>query len=83
MTPAEFTLKWEAELAAAKGQWEYASKKGFRDAELIEGARMQGIGKMMEEFYEAFKIMSPFLRKHGKENHERLEKEGWLNPEKE
>ncbi len=58
----DFALKWEEQADEAKSQWNMACKYGG-DAELIEGARMQGVIKMMDRFYEVFDIPDKWARR--------------------
>lgn len=81
MTPVEFVLKWEQEIQSVKNQWEHASKKGWQEAELIEGARMQGTAKMIEDYYEAHQIIPPWIRRMP-DIALAWEKNGYINPEK-
>ncbi len=80
MTPTEFILKWEEEIHEAEAQWKMACKFGD-SAELIEGARMQGTAKMIDEYYDAHKIMPRYIRRMPDISAE-WEKQGWVNPEK-
>lgn len=75
----EFILKWEAEVQRAEAQWRMACKFGG-SGELIEGARMQGTSKMLEEAYDALKIMPQYIRKCGKDVIKKWEESGYVHP---
>jgi hypothetical protein len=78
----KFILAWEAKVAELRSVWGYAAKKNWGQAEHIEGARMQGCALMLEEYYDAHKIMPPHIRRCGTEICSNWEAQGYVNPEK-